>query len=122
MDSGVKTFINGVEYDYPGMFCDDPVDYDNCASNIVLGGCVAPFCNHDCIEGTCVDTGTLKGATDLNADDGTYPDGFYCDCRAVGKYGVDRGAGKLKIEKQFKLEFLILKKVIMAEKSKNVKI
>ena len=101
MDSGVVSYINGVEYDYPGMFCDDPVDYDNCASNTVLGGCVAPFCNHDCIEGTCVDTGTLKGATDLNADDGTYPDGFYCNCRAVGKYGVDRGAGTLKIEKNW---------------------
>lgn len=32
-DSGVVSYINGVEYDYPGMFCDDPVDYDNCASS-----------------------------------------------------------------------------------------
>jgi len=76
-------FLDQGSVTFTGIDCDTPEEYNNCAVTGDGTGCVDPFCDNQCSDAPCVDTGALSYNSELDG----YARGYICDCRSIDMYG-----------------------------------
>ena len=83
VSSDLVMFLNEGSVTFTGIDCDTPEAYNNCAVAGDGTGCTDPFCDHQCTDAPCVDTGDLSFNSELDG----YARGYICDCASIGMYG-----------------------------------
>ncbi|CBY14075.1 unnamed protein product [Oikopleura dioica] len=104
-------FLDQGSVTFTGIDCDTPEEYNNCAVTGDGTGCVDPFCDNQCSDAPCVDTGALSYNSELDG----YARGYICDCRSIDMYGDGIGgctaaacpANSSSITRQIRFSILI---------------